>query len=125
MSGGDGNCFPVAMKLAKYMRDEHAHDAWNLRVVHGTPLGQGEDNLGLRYWHAWVECTTSAGQMVFDMANGKTFVMKRAEYYRKGKLLDKGGNIFRYTLDEAEDNALNIYEHLGPWVPNADELCEV
>lgn len=112
MSGGD--CFEAAIRTAE--RFEKAY------VVHGLPVGQGPENSGLRYWHAWVEVRDRTGWHVHDLANGRVIHLPRAEYYWVGKM--ELGSTHRYSLTEARAEMART-GHYGPWVDGWEEMAEV
>lgn len=114
-----GDCFTVALAVA----EDHADE--DVRVVHGTPLGTGPENMGERYWHAWVEVTTDVdlaplgypgrvhrSTIAYDLSNDKEVAMPVELYYRFGHLEEE--HIFRYTLREALGHTLDT-GHYGPW----------
>lgn len=112
-----GNCFEVALKLAEEIGEQN-----NPLVCHGLPLGNGPQNMGQRFWHAWVEMILPGGPTVFDFSNGLEVVMKRAQYYRGGRII--GDAVHRYSLVDARRTALEN-GHYGPWVPDWSDECDV
>lgn len=110
-----GDCFPTALKLAGAIYAEGA--AEQVLVVHGLPVGQGELNAGLRYWHAWVELKVPGGEWaVADYSNGRRFVLRRTDFYRQGKV--RQHLLWRYTLEQAAA-AMETWGHAGPWMDRA------
>lgn len=118
-----GNCFEVAQKVAldAYL----ANPAGSLWIVHGLPVGRGDDNLGLRYWHAWVEVVPDNSAplvMCVDRSNGLDIAMPKAQYYALGNL--NRNWVWRFTLPEALRTQV-LLEHGGPWVYGSALLEEV
>jgi hypothetical protein len=122
-----GDCFEKVIDVVTELLALQAED---VMIVHGLPIGQGEENLGRRYWHAWVEAkvrdSSNGGKptwIVADWSAGKprTFY-RRTSYYRIGKIPQH--LVFRYTIEQAAEHMADT-GHYGPWVPNADELEEV
>lgn len=121
-----GDCFSVAAgfvesgavhNLARAMnRPLVLGDKSPVRIVHGLPIGQGKDNFGQRYWHAWVECDFGdPGIIVFDYSNDLEIRMLRADYYRLGQIDE--ALVWRFTPREVTMNT-RTFRHTGPWVPN-------
>lgn len=109
-----GHCFEAALIVAM----ELGHDA--AVICHGKPIGLGQNNYGLRYWHAWVELPTEdGGWMVFDGSRwfntlGQTPVMAvpQQQYYFIGQIVKD--DVLRFNLEESTI-AMDKYEHAGPW----------
>lgn len=121
-----GDCFPMALHVARELRAEDP-DA-EVRVVHGLPIGQGAENKGKRYWHAWVEVTMVVelfGQeieivSVIDRSNGLKIDMPRVMYFKLGDI----DRTWAWTVDEAILE-LAEREHYGPWVDDWEKYEEV
>lgn len=121
----DGDCFPVAIHVAEEETELHAECevAAEVFVVHGLPVGQGKENLGKRYWHAWVEVAYPDGEvLVMDRSNGHDWEMDRDEYYRIGKLDED--HVWRFPMPGAL-TTMNDWDTYGPWVEDWDDLQEV
>lgn len=118
--GGDGDCFIAALHVAEAVADEYGYD---VLVAHGLPLGQGRENLGRRFWHAWVETKPAGrGWMVADVSNGLRVLVPRTRYYRLGQL-DPVAQVWRYTLDEAHRVSTEQGTY-GPWVDGWEQMDE-
>lgn len=113
---GYGDCFPAAIVAATVVEEE---GATNVRVCHGLPIGTGPENLGRRFWHAWVEFTTDRGPTVLDASNGRRIVAKRAAWYRLGQIDPE--QVWRYTTAEAEAMSAE-WGTYGPWVEGYEEM---
>lgn len=111
----EGNCFEHAAKIVLgWINGVPSGKRW---LVHGLPVGQGAENFGLRYWHAWVEINVAGVPMVYDLANNRNIVMSRTTYYRLGQI-DK---IYRY---DRKQTIAHVREHgqWGPWVDGWETL---
>lgn len=81
--------------------------------------GTAGDVVGVDYDHAWIEL---GDDVVLDVANGSTDVVRREVYYAAGTVRD----VVRYTREQARA-AMVETGHYGPW-PNlaiTGELAEV
>lgn len=105
-----GDCFEVAAQLI--LGGTLGEDAV---LVHGLPVGLGEENLGRRYWHAWLEYGDPP--RVVDRSGGRNLDVPAEWYYGLGQI----GSTWRYTRQEAVEE-MNRAEHYGPWVPGWEEL---
>ncbi len=106
---GDGDCFTVAIEVAR--RYDGFYD--DIAVCHGEPLGTGGEALGIRFPHAWVEFSRGASDyFVIDKSNGLNVVLPRDLYYAIGNI--EAERVSRYTPQEATSLALE-HEHYGPW----------
>lgn len=122
-----GDCFEKAVEVVAELL---ALQAEEVHIVHGLPIGQGEENRGKRYWHAWVEAKvrdrSNGGKptwVVADWSNGQARrFIARTNYYWLGQIPQH--LVFRYTVEQAAEHMAETGNY-GPWVPNADELEEV
>lgn len=104
-----GDCFWAALRTAKQ------YEGVEVLVCHGKPIGRGEANLGVRYWHAWNEARHGNGWIVIDGANAngeRPVVLKRGVYYKWGQPV--GTTVRRYTVQEAREWMRKL-NHMGPW----------
>ena len=105
VSGGQGNCYPVAAAVA--LAAEKA--GYKAVVVHGRPTLQVEPFKP--YDHAWVEVETRMGSMAVDLSNGCNAALPVERYYALGKTeADKA----IYTPDEVWQLIVNS-GHYGPF----------
>lgn len=135
----NGNCFPVAYHLAILdpgMLDVNEDE---ITVVHGLPIGRGDQNGGKRFWHAWVEvCRTiwipdetieaypefahlnpTVLDTVIDRSSGKNLSIPKSAYYAMGELDDDF--VWRFTPEEAIEER-ERRGHVGPWVDGWEEM---
>jgi len=122
---GAGDCFARAARLI--WRDARG----TLVLVHGHPIGTGAENLGQRFWHAWVEVTeevtipagtnganpdhgpfTLTLTTCLDRTGDEPVAIPRDLYYRLGRI--EADECRRYTRGEAL-TALQHWGHWGPW----------
>jgi hypothetical protein len=119
-----GDCFEVALRLGLSL-DEEANRTLpralrDVKIVHGLPVGQGPENFGQRYWHAWIEAIVmDRGPWVYDYGSGRNIELKRAAYYRIGQLTDDF--VWRFTPEQANALALKL-GHYGPWVTDWEKM---
>lgn len=113
--GGSGDCFPAAAACAEAL----VQRGWpgKVRVVHGLPTGQGFENLGRRYWHAWVEVVAHGVPTVIDISNDKRLVLPRDRYYEVGEVK----LVFRYTLEQLRRLSTK-HGTWGPWIRGWEEM---
>lgn len=109
-----GDCFHAAVSTAK---DLLARGVERVLVVHGKPVATGGPAEGKRYWHAWVEAKLDDGWEVFDRSNGKRVRLRRADYYRIGRIGPAhGGPVpHRYSPADVARYVVRL-GHSGPWV---------
>jgi hypothetical protein len=122
----NGDCFEVAGRLMQ----SRFRDDPTARLCHGIALGSGPENNGRRFWHAWVEHTWSAADLVrgmglkvrgeqatfvmcVDQSNGNDGWLPAALYYRVGAI--KPEEVWRYDWHDAAVKMVST-EHWGPWV---------
>lgn len=106
-----GNCFEAAGNEVLKLIDR---DPIQFRLAHGICVGRGPIE-GVRHVHAWLE----SGGIVIDVANGKTSVFSRREYYERAKIDKK--EIRRYLPKEAARLMVETGNY-GPWDPIFDNL---
>lgn len=106
-----GDCFEVAAKIVI------SPEFPKCTLVHGLPVGQGPENFGLRYWHAWVEVNTHGVITVLDLANNRRIVKPRDEYYEAGHIK----NVWRYNKHQAFAQ-IKKHETWGPWVKDWEKM---
>ena len=102
MTAERGDCYEAAWKLIDGMSEVGA------TLVHGKPVGTGEENNGIRFGHAWVELSIA----ILDPSNGKLVMVLRDEYYKVGKIRAKDNRV--YTREEAMLRAVETGT-FGPW----------
>jgi hypothetical protein len=111
-----GDCFTVAIGIV--VGDPYDQAAVppilpHAKIVHGLPIGHGPENMGKRYWHAWVEAVREGVPSVIDFSNGKQTIMPRDRYYALGTI----EQVFRYNRHQALA-MIRKHDHCGPWVAN-------
>lgn len=111
-----GDCFLAALAAAEVAWAEGS----GALIAHGTPIGCGPENHGVRYWHAWVEAKGPVGWCVIDVSNGHRLAVKRTVYYRAGKI--EPATVLRFTEEEARAE-LRSRQHAGPWVDNYEAIA--
>lgn len=114
-----GDCFAMAIDVAKML---YLAGAPRVEICHGTPIGQGKFNLNRKFWHAWVEITDERGPIVYDFSSGKRLVIRRAQYYRIGKIVHD--EVYRFTMREAAHEAATR-RHAGPWVDGWEKMRDI
>lgn len=112
---GKGDCFTKAWRLA----NEAAEEGCDMVIVHGLPVGRGEQNEGQRFWHAWSEYEEGGEWWVFDYSNDQELVTKREWYYKIGQIEEE--KVWRYSLEAAAVNGLQ-QDTYGPWVEGWEEM---
>ncbi len=116
----NGRCFQAALAAARDLVELNDKHIRMIRVVHGTPIGQGGQVDGVRYWHAWVEFERRGQYCVIDDSQGKQLVVLRSDYYRIGHL--DASTVWRFSIKEARIE-MDKREHAGPWVDNYQEVA--
>lgn len=106
------NCFEAAVDCVDDLNEPTAV------IVHGLPIGRGVDNLGKRYWHAWVELNGKC----YDFSHGNRAIVPAELYYSLGKI--DPNLTLRFTVSEAVAE-MEARKHYGPWVDNFDDYSEV
>lgn len=125
----NGDCFHKALDVAATMHKTNPDpDHSTVYVCHGLPIGAGPTNLGKRYWHAWVEIVGGVQPWVFDFSMGLQTSMRRAEYYRRGKIVYD--DVFRYDIETVARGfavmySLGMTPTSGPWEIGWQEMSEV
>jgi hypothetical protein len=113
-----GDCFFVALNLV--VGDVYGnpiHDPKDRgplpggKIVHGLPIGRGPENLGERYWHAWVEIVEDGVPTVVDWSNDQRVKMPKAEYYEHGDIQE----VWRFNRHQALAQHKK-FDHAGPWL---------
>ena len=95
-----GNCVEIACK--------NTIDNENWLFCYAKVMGQKELK-GRRILHAWNE----VGDVVFDLSNGKSIVIRKEKYYKIAKIKEK--DIKRQTADEVRKLMLKT-ETYGGWI---------
>lgn len=130
MDGTDprrGSCFEDALTIAlSYLPDDTEYP---IEVCHGVPVGQGEENYGLRYWHAWAEVGTTCYVRNPSAPIDKPIEMDdivqipRFAFYAIGGLRN-AWHVRHYSLAEAAHFAVES-GHYGPWVKDDEAAAEL
>jgi hypothetical protein len=97
-----GDCFVVS---GKYMMDHCIFETSDLKLAHGTVVGQGRIK-GVKYEHAWIE----QNGIVIDLSLGRDIRMPKDVYYALGNI----ENVKLYGCAEFR-KMINQYGHWGPW----------
>ena len=107
-----GDCFEVAGRIILASTPREC-----LVLCHGTPIGTGYDNMGKRYWHAWIE--TPEG-FVIDHSNGGSTrpPIPIPVYYLAGQLDED--HVWRFNHEEARHALTVEHLHYGPWIKEMD-----
>ncbi len=113
MAKKKGDCYQVAAHLLI----ELSWDA--LRLCHGTPIGRGEENMGKRFGHAWVEFPIGDAWFVIDRSNGLDVSMERDRYYEIGQI--KADEVMRYDREQLA-HMIRDYGTYGPWHDDGVEI---
>lgn len=104
-----GDCFEAAIAAAL----EAHNEGRRALVCHGKPIGRGEHNNGIRFWHGWAEIKCAGGWYVLDWSGGmRRSQISRGRYYRMGRL--QGQTIDRYSLHDVAQ-LVKQHDHVGPW----------
>jgi len=82
----------------------------DVRLVHGYPIGTGGDVEGVKYGHAWVECSAGGLTLVYDPS--AEIVIPAFLYYDVGRI--DPDECQYYELDDIRQRVL-VHEHWGPW----------
>jgi hypothetical protein len=111
----NGDCFVVALELAESVFAEARARELDavVSIVHGTPIGRGDENQARRYWHGWVELAVGTNVTVLDYSNGQELGIGASTYYAIGGLDEH--HVWRYPMPEARSTALTAGTY-GPWV---------
>lgn len=107
---GDGDCYVAAMN--HFMETGMTNK--DVRLTHGTPIGQGAIE-GVKFGHAWVEEPDASIEnltWVVDKANGNDVRMPAELYYKIGQI--KKSEVHRYSFDEMAEKVSDIGTY-GPW----------
>jgi hypothetical protein len=121
-----GDCFSLALSLvAGYVHGDPVNNPDDQapmpggKVVHGLPIGRGPENMGKRYWHAWVEVVINGVVTVMDYSNDQRITMPRDEYYRFGNIQQ----VWRYNAHQARAQ-FKKQQRCGPWVKGWESMSE-
>jgi hypothetical protein len=121
-----GDCFKKAYETATAEQRARGVEAY---VVHGVV----DHPVSGRHWHAWCEVDvvlrwsdehgekTHTMVMCVDRANGLEHELPRDLYYTIGNIQEDSR--WRYTVADASRHMVRE-RHYGPWVEDADEVCD-
>src|SRR5688572_13972796 len=98
-------CFQDAVEIASMLGPTAV-------IVHGTPIGTGAENLGQRYWHAWVEFRGDAYVRSPQHQHGVSQI-PLGLFYRTGHIEPE--HCHRFSLTRARTE-MTVRGHFGPWV---------
>lgn len=113
-----GRCFEDAFEIASQFVTEA--EPYPIYVCHGVPVGQGAENYGLRYWHAWAErgvvcyVRDPRADMLERISRDNVLEVPRGLFYAVGGLRAPD-HVRMHTLAEAMRLAAETGTY-GPWV---------